>query len=161
MHTFGCSRQRVVPAICTVVTALLLAACGDGPRPMVQAPLEIEVTARDYEWHVRYPGTDGVLGTDDDIRDVGSLHVPFGVPTRLHMRSKDYIYTLHLPGQDERQVAIPELEFDIFFTEEDKGEYPMRGDQMCGFSHDSLIGRLYVETEERFWDALERVRPAQ
>ncbi len=91
------------------------------------------------------------------MRQVGELHVPSGVPTRLHLRSKDFIYTLHLPGQDERQVAIPDLEFDIFFTEADEGEYPLRGDQMCGFSHKSLIGKLYVESEAKFLDALERM----
>jgi len=150
--------QRSIPtilagAIC-VLPLLALTACGAAQQASVQAPIEIEITARNYEWHVRYPGNDGRLFTDDDRFGQRDVHVPTGFPTRLHLRSKDFLYTLHLPRQKAREVAVPEMEFDLFFTEADEGAYPLRGDQMCGFSHESLIGRLHVESIDRYLQAM-------
>ena len=136
------------------VACLACASCGAVPQPSVQAPLEIDVTARNYEWYVRYPGPDGRLYTSDDRFGQRDVHVPTGYPTRLRLRSKDFIYTLNLPRQDAREVAVPEMNFELFFTEADEGEYPLRGDQMCGFSHESLIGTLYVEPMQRYLQAV-------
>ncbi|MGC4003465.1 MAG: cytochrome c oxidase subunit II transmembrane domain-containing protein [Pirellulales bacterium] len=36
----------------------------------------VEVTARQWEWRIRYPGEDGKLGTPDDVFDVNELLVP-------------------------------------------------------------------------------------
>ena len=36
----------------------------------------VEVTARQFEWRLRYPGQDGKIGTEDDLFHVNELHVP-------------------------------------------------------------------------------------
>ena len=36
----------------------------------------IEVTGEEFNWHFRYPGRDGVLGTDDDHYSVQDLFLP-------------------------------------------------------------------------------------
>ena len=40
-------------------------------------PPTLEVTGRQFEWRLRYPGeADGMLGDPDDIFVVNDLHVP-------------------------------------------------------------------------------------
>ena len=45
-------------------------------NPGDRAAVTVEVTGRQFEWRLRYPGKDGKLGTPDDIYHVNDLHVP-------------------------------------------------------------------------------------
>ncbi|MCA9270279.1 MAG: cytochrome c oxidase subunit II, partial [Planctomycetales bacterium] len=47
---------------------------------VTEMPPLVEVTGRQFEWRLRYPGADGVLGTRDDLFDVNDLHVPMDEP---------------------------------------------------------------------------------
>jgi cytochrome c oxidase subunit 2 len=145
-----------------LVVALLLAACGprgDGdagavPGPAAagadpaSGPFEVEMTGQDFEWHVRYAGPDGRLGTADDLHGWRDLHVPVGADVRIHLRSRDYIYNLALPHLGLKEVAVPELEFSLAFEAGERGTFELRGDQMCGWTHPKLLGTLHVESPE-------------
>ena len=39
-------------------------------------PPTVEVVGRQFEWRLRYPGHDGMLGTEDDLHLVNDLHLP-------------------------------------------------------------------------------------
>lgn len=143
------------------LAALALGGCGDvldgGTREAsvgavaVLAPsglFEVEITGQDFEWHVRYPGPDGRLGTQDDLFGWQDLHVPLGARTRIHLRSRDYIYNLALPHLGLKEVAVPDLEFSLEFEARLAGDFELRGDQMCGWTHPKLLGTLHVESGE-------------
>ena len=118
-------------------------------------PLHIQITGEEYTWQFRYPGPDGALHTDDDIIKLGKeLHLPLGVEVKLELTSRDYIYTLALPHLDLHQVAVPDLTFALAFTPRTTGAFAFVGDQMCGFEHESLNGRVVVESPAAFVDWL-------
>ena len=118
-------------------------------------PLHIQITGEEYTWQFRYPGSDGVLHTDDDITKPGQeLHLPLGPAVEIELTSRDYIYTFALPHLDLHQVAVPDLTFTLAFTPQTSGVFAFVGDQMCGFEHESLNGRVVIESPAAFVDWL-------
>ena len=113
---------------------------------------EVEITGEEFVFHIRYPGPDGVLWTKDDLHGERDLHVPAGHQTKVHLRSRDYIYNLTLPHLGLKEPAVPGLEFTLEFKQDTPGTFELLGDQMCGWKHPSLLGRLVVEPPER-WQA--------
>lgn len=128
----------------------------DGCTPALPpGPLRIQITGEEYIWQFRYPGPDGALQTDDDITKQGKeLHLPLGIEIEIELTSRDYIYTFALPHLDLHQVAVPDLTFELAFTPQTTGVFAFVGDQMCGFEHESLNGRVVVEPPAAFLDWL-------
>ena len=69
-------------------------------------PVTVQVLAHQFQWNFRYPGTDGLFGTNDDVAS-GQLHVPVGRKVRLEMRSLDVLHSLFLPHLRVKQDIIP------------------------------------------------------
>lgn len=109
--------------------------------------LAIEVTGDEYNWYFRYPGRDGVLGTDDDQHSVQDLFLPENTDIVLKLTSKDYLYSFALPDLDLREVAVPGLSFELQFRTEGDQTLQILGDQFCGFAHETLIGKVHVGSE--------------
>ena len=129
---------------------LLLGADGCTPA-LPPGPLCIQITGEEFTWQFRYPGPDGSLHTDDDIIKPGKdLHLPLGIEAEIELTSRDYIYTFALPHLDLHQVAVPDLTFALVFTPQTSGVFAFVGDQMCGFEHESLNGRVVVESPAAF-----------
>ena len=111
--------------------------------------LTIEVTGDEYNWHFRYPGGDGVLGTDDDQHSVQDLYLPDNTDITLKLTSNDYLYSFALPDLDLREVAVPGLSFELQFRTKGNQTQTLQilGDQFCGFAHETLVGKVHVGTE--------------
>lgn len=141
-----------------VVTTVLALGLGTGDRrrcvasvlPSPGESLLIEIEGREFELFVRHPGADGRLGTDDDVSTVRDVRIPAGVPTRLRLRSADYLYSLSLPRLGLREVAVPELEFVLDLSVEEPGSFVLQGEQLCGFGHPRLVGELRVDAPEDY-----------
>jgi cytochrome c oxidase subunit 2 len=114
------------------------------------APFIVQVTGRDFRWHVRYPGADGRLGTADDLRGERDVHLPACASARIELESDDYIYTLSLPHRGLREIAVPAMTFALEFDTGPAGTYDLRGDQLCGYAHPALIGKLVIEPGAAF-----------
>ena len=128
----------------------------DGCSPALPpGPLRIQITGEEFTWQFRYSGPDGALHTDDDIIKSGKeLHLPIDISIEIELTSRDYIYTFALPHLDLHQVAVPDLTFALAFTPQTTGTFAFVGDQMCGFEHESLNGRVVVESPADFVDWL-------
>lgn len=120
--------------------------------------LQIEITGSEYEWHVRHPGPDGLLDTEDDVLVLRDLRVPLGRRVKVLLLSHDYIYTFALPLMDLKQIAVPDLMFSIEFQAERLGRFDLLGDQMCGYTHPRLLGNLVITSEEDYesWLVVDR-----
>ncbi len=115
-----------------------------------QSELSIAITGRDFQWEIVYPGRDGQLGTADDLRSKRDLDVPARTTITLLLTSQDYIYMFELPEIGVREMAVPELEFSVTFGPVQPNVYDLRGNQMCGYEHPDLLGRLFVHTPSQF-----------
>jgi cytochrome c oxidase subunit 2 len=142
--------MRLVPAI--TLALLLTCGCERSAEPSLPSPLVIDVVGRDYLWTFTYPGADQILGTEDDLTVEKDLHLPSGHDVRLRLTSEDYIYTFRVSDLDLKEVAVPELQFDLVFRTENKGKYVLEVDPLCAvqFLHDDQMGWLVIEDHGDF-----------
>ena len=64
--------------------------------------------------------------------------------------SDDYIYNLALPHLGLKEIAVPDLSFAIEFTADETGTFDLLGDQMCGYDHPELLGKISVDSHAGF-----------
>src|SRR5215475_3027848 len=67
----------------------------------------IQVTAKQFNWEVLYPGPDGKFDTADDYQTDNDIHVPVSKVIRIHLKSRDVIHSFFLPNLRLKQDALP------------------------------------------------------
>ena len=137
-------RERFVRHLCVLTVILMMAGCGSGDGQSQLDSIVVEVTGDEFNWYFRYPGPDGELGTSDDRHSVQDLYLPVNSVVHLDLKSNDYVYTFALPDLDLQEIAVPGLDFGLQFSTNDEQTMQLLGDQMCGFAHETLIGKVYV-----------------
>ena len=120
-----------------------------------QAPVEIEVIARQFEWRLRYPGPNGKLGDADDFHTVNDLHVPVNRDVQIVLRSQDVLHSFFLPNLRVKQDAVPGMKQNVWFKAKKEGQYDLVCAELCGWGHYKMKGFLTVQSQEAYdrWHA--------
>lgn len=128
----------------------------------------IRVTAKQFNWEIRYPGPDGQFDTADDKQIDNEVRVPVGKPVRVILKSKDVIHSFFLPNLRFKQDAVPGREIIAWFQANKPGKYEIPCAELCGFGHSGMKGWLYVLSAEDYqkwvheqWPALSSSTPAE
>ena len=116
--------------------------------PPRNTPPTVEVMARQFEWRLRYPGPDGVIGTRDDIYHVNDLHVPIDETVLVELKSMDVLHDFFLPHLRIKQDAVPGMNIPVWFTPTEVGQYDLVCAELCGWGHYKMKGRLTVESRK-------------
>ncbi|MFO0910533.1 MAG: cytochrome c oxidase subunit II [Isosphaeraceae bacterium] len=117
--------------------------------PKVQ-PLA-EVTARQFQWVIRYAGPDGKLRTSDDLFAVNDLHFVRGKTALIQLRSSDVLHSFFLPQMRIKQDAVPGLTIPVWFDCDRSGSYELVCAELCGWGHYKMRGKVTVhETQSEF-----------
>jgi cytochrome c oxidase subunit 2 len=111
---------------------------------------EIKVTAKQFNWDVSYPGPDGKLGTDDDVKFDNDVHVPVNKIVRVHLGSNDVIHSFFIPNMRFKQDAVPGRTILAWFEATKPGKYELPCAELCGFGHSGMKGWLHVHTAEDY-----------
>ena len=116
---------------------------------------ELQVTAKQFNWEVVYPGADRQFGTSDDVKFDNDLHVPVNKVVRVHLGSRDVIHSFFLPNLRLKQDAVPGRNILVWFEATKAGKYELPCAELCGFGHSGMKGWLYVHTPEEYaqWSA--------
>ncbi len=61
-------------------------------------PPTLEVTGRQFEWRLRYPGENDKLGDSDDVFVVNDLHLPVNEEILINLKSADVLHSFFLPN---------------------------------------------------------------
>lgn len=118
-------------------------------QPRVQ-PLA-EVTARQFQWMIRYPGPDGRLGTADDLHTVNDLRFVKDAPAVIYLKSQDVLHSFFLPQMRIKQDAVPGLTIPVWFDADRGGPYELVCAELCGWGHYKMRGKVFVyETQADF-----------
>ena len=134
--------------------------------------IEIEVTAQQFMWNVRYPGPDGVFGrTDpslvddttnplgldrndphgkDDIVGLNDITVPFGRAVHVRLHSKDVIHSFFLPNFRVKQDAVPGMTPEVIFFPTHTGHFELACAELCGLAHYRMRGTFNVVSQKEF-----------
>jgi len=188
-HTHGDRRLEIVWTVVPALIFLVLFIAGDRlwfrlrtPPPDGQA-LDIEVVGEQYDWLIRYPGPDSLLGhaddrletpvnkigldsddphSRDDVELFNEIVVPVGRPVHLHLRSRDVIHSFYVPEFRINQDMVPGREIGwVSFTATRTGKFAFVCNQLCGSGHTGMQGVLRVVTEAEFQDWMSQKESAQ
>ena len=141
----------VVPSLILVVlTFLSVPAWSKIKMTMPATDVVIEITAKQFNWQVRYPGPDGKFGTDDDTMLLDEMHVPIGKPIRVNLKSQDVIHSFFVPQFRIKQDAVPGREIGVWFDVMKPGKYEWPCAELCGFGHSGMRGWVYAHTAEEY-----------
>jgi cytochrome c oxidase subunit 2 len=148
----------------------------------------VEVTAKQFEWHVRYPGTDRRFGQVDDalisrenplgvvaedpaaqddiIAPVNTLHVPVNQDIIVYLRSRDLgfkqvIHSFFVPQLRVKQDAVPGQTIKVWFNAIQTGAYEIACAELCGLGHYRMRATVTVETPEAFEAWLQKITAEQ
>lgn len=111
---------------------------------------EVQVTAKQFNWDVTYPGPDGKFGTADDKTLENDLNVPVNEVIRVNLRSRDVIHSFFVPVLRLKQDALPGREIPQWFQATKPGRYEIPCAELCGFGHSGMLGHLTVHTAEDY-----------
>ena len=119
----------------------------------VPESLHVEITAADDRWRVRYHDLTRT-GADLILPDAREVRVPAGARVVLHLKSTDYVYVFAIPHLELKEIAVPELDFQLEFRAAGAGRFELVGEQVCGDPHSAMPGNLVIQPAECFADWL-------
>jgi cytochrome c oxidase subunit 2 len=141
----------IVPAVILVVLSFMSQATwGNIKGRMPPADVHVQVTAKQFNWEVTYPGPDGKLGTEDDLQMDNEVHVPVNKVILVHLKSKDVIHSFFLPNFRLKQDAVPGREIQAWFQATKPGRYELPCAELCGFGHSGMRGWVYVHPADEY-----------
>ena len=142
----------VVPSLILVILTFLSAPAWS--RIKIQAPpasdFVVQVTAKQFNWQVTYPGPDGKFGTADDKTLLDEMHVPVNKVVHVHLKSQDVIHSFFVPQFRMKQDAVPGREIVQWFEVTKTGKYELPCAELCGFGHSGMRGWIYVHTPDDY-----------
>lgn len=141
----------IIPAAILIVLAFMsVSSWAKIKRHVPDTDFELGIAAKQFNWEVSYPGPDGKLGTDDDVKFDNDLHVPVNKPIRLQLTSKDVIHSLFIPHMRFKQDAVPGRQITAWFDAIKPGKYEIPCAELCGFGHSGMKGWVFVHTPEDY-----------
>lgn len=152
------------------------------PKQAVNHPVA-EVTARQFEWRIRYPDPEtefkGQKDIDDwlknprstDLYTVNDFRVPAGRPVLFHLRSGDVQHSFFVPELRVKQDAVPGTIIPIWFEVQNKTKkydetlkgfpYELVCAELCGWGHYKMKARVVAQPEEEFKNYLLQLKEEQ
>lgn len=112
-----------------------------------------EVTARQFEWRIRYPARGKKLmpkPQPDDVYTVNDLRVPTGRPVSISLRTDDVQHSFFVPELRVKQDAVPKLVIPVWFEVTKNGEYDLTCAELCGWGHYKMKARVKATSEAEF-----------
>lgn len=156
-YIHGSNRAEVIwtliPALIVVGLAFVSKGVWDEVKGRDATPpgaIPMAVEAKQFEWHVTYPGPDGQLGTDDDFTRRNLLHVPVGKPVSITLTSQDVIHSFFVPVFRIKQDAVPGMHTHVWFTATRAGDYELACAELCGLGHFRMRGQVVAEPLDAF-----------
>jgi len=103
--------------------------------------MEIQVTARKWNWAFEYP---------DGSRDAGTLHVVVNKPVKMIMTSEDVIHDFFVPDMRVKHDIIPGRYTEVWFTPTVMGKHVVTCAEYCGKGHSDMRATVVVESQADF-----------
>lgn len=186
-YSHGNNRLEVVWTIVTAIVFISLGVMGQRVwaalhlNPAPAGATQIEVTAQQFAWNIRYAGPDKVFGRtdvqyiDDATNPVGlvdtdagakddvvgpTLVIPVNRPVELILKSKDVTHNFWVPQLRFKQDLVPGMAIRVHFTVNKVGKYELACAELCGMNHFKMKTFMLVLPQTDF-DALVAMTPAQ
>lgn len=123
-----------------------------------------ELTARQFEWRIRYAAPGEKLQdepADGDLYYVNELHVPTGKPVKVMLRTQDVQHAFFAPQLRLKQDAVPGLSIPVWFEIPEAGSYDLLCAELCGWGHYKMRARIVAEPESAVKEYLLKLQAEQ
>lgn len=186
-YSHGNNRLEVVWTLVTAVVFIGVGVMGQRVwaalhlNPAPAGSTQIEVTAQQFAWNIRYPGPDKIFGStnidyiDDATNPVGvvdtdaggkddistpTLVIPANRPVELILKSKDVTHNFWVPQLRFKQDLVPGMAIRVHFTAVKPGKYELACAELCGMNHFKMKTYMLVLPPADY-EALVAMAPAQ
>ena len=112
--------------------------------------IPMTIRAKQFEWHVTYPGVDRRLGTADDFSVRGQLHVPVNKAVLATLEAEDVIHSFFVPQFRIKQDAVPGMKIQVWFQPTKTGTFELGCAELCGLGHYRMRAVVTVHTQEDY-----------
>ena len=122
-------------------------------EPLVDdAPLIVEVVAREFGWRYRVIVATGDGNLDCLAESENELHLPANSEVELRIASDDYLCTFAVPRLSVRKLAVPNLVFPVALRTGPAGRFDVEADATCGMKYliESKPSVIVVESTNQF-----------
>jgi cytochrome c oxidase subunit 2 len=119
-----------------------------------------EVTARQFEWRIRYPQPGDTLEIKPhkhDLYAANELIVPAGRPVMIYLRTEDVQHSFFVPRLRVKQDAVPGQVIPVWFEATAPGEYELLCAELCGWGHYTMKARVIALPEEDYLARMEQL----
>jgi len=106
----------------------------------------LAVEAKQFEWHVTYPGPDGKLGTDDDFTKKDELHLVVNHDYVIELTSRDVVHNFFIPAFRIKQDAVPGMHILVWVRPTVAGTYELACAELCGLGHYRMRALVVVQS---------------
>ena len=144
----------IAPAVLLVILGVVSRSVwADIKQHVPPSDVFVQVTAKQFNWEIAYPGLDGKIGTEDDVTVDNEVHVPVDKTVRLLLKSRDVIHSFFIPHARFKQDLVPGHEIPAWFKITKPGDYEIPCAELCGFGHSGMKGMLHVlpQAEYEAW----------
>jgi cytochrome c oxidase subunit 2 len=128
----------------------------DGPR--------LELTARQFEWRVRYPEPGTELKNQPqpgDLYAVNEMHVATGRPVKFNLRTDDVQHAFFAPELRVKQDAVAGLIIPVWFEIPKAGDYDVVCAELCGWGHYKMRATIVAEPQRQVDEYLSNLQSEQ
>lgn len=164
VYSHGNITLEWVWTVATTVAMLVLALVSKPVWSRIKQELppsnvKVQVTGKQFNWEVLYPGPDNEFGTADDYQIDNEVHVPVNTVVHVHLRSRDVIHSFFVPVLRLKQDALPGREIKAWFEATRAGQFEIPCAELCGFGHSGMLGRLFVHEPADYQSWIEQTWP--
>ena len=161
------ARRSVMAAMIATVALLFIMLIGSFTTSHALAkmrsdnPLTIEVYGHQWWWEVRYPNVESYK----IVETANEIHLPAGVPVRLHGTSRDVIHSFWAPNVQGKRDLMPGYDTDIMMQIDKPGNWRGQCAEFCGLQHAHMSFFMVAESKDDFdkWlsaEAMSAVEPS-
>lgn len=156
-YTHGSTRAEIIWTSVTAAVVVWIGLASSGGWHRIKArdaappgSLPLLITAKQFEWHITYPGPDGKLGTPDDFTVRSQLHVPVNRPIAATLQSEDVIHSFFVPPWRIKQDAVPGMHIPVWFQPTVVGTFELGCAELCGLGHYRMRAVVTVHTQQDY-----------
>jgi cytochrome c oxidase subunit 2 len=109
----------------------------------------VRIVGQQWAWSFVHPGADHELGTADDIKTVGELHIEVGKVYHFKLEARDVLHSFSVPVFRLKQDAVPGRVITGWFEANGTGTHDIQCAEICGIGHGVMGARIVIESPEQ------------
>ena len=106
--------------------------------------LTIDVYGHQWWWEVQYPNNEAVQNRSTTANEI---HVPVGVPIRIHGTSRDVIHSFWAPNVQGKRDLMPGYDTEVMMQVDQPGAGAASAPSICGEQHAHMSFYMVAESQ--------------